>query len=53
MSEVKEREESSLSLGLGPWYENGELFTKVENTWERVVFMTKVNSSVLDMISLS
>ena len=54
MSDVKKREESRLHLGLETWYENGEIIYKGgKNTWEKVVFMTKINSSVLDMISLS
>ena len=54
MSDVKKREESRLHLGLETRYENGEIIYKGgKNTWEKVVFMTKINSSVLDMISLS
>lgn len=42
MSAVKEREESTCILVWGLGMRMVKSFTKVENTWERVVFMTKV-----------
>ena len=53
MSDVKKREESRLRFGLGPWYENGEIIYKGGKHLGESCFMTKINSSVLDMISLS
>ena len=50
---VKKREESRLRFGLGPWYENGEIIYKGGKHLGKSCFMTKINSSVLDMISLS
>lgn len=53
MSDVKKREKSRLFLGLGPKHcVNGEVIYTGENTWEKAVFMRKIQSSVSDVLSL-
>lgn len=51
MSDMKNREESRVLLGLVPkHYTHVKSLTKAENTWERVVFLIKINSFYSDVI---